>query len=69
MIGSIRSSGGKSSKAKTGTDSSKKHSNVLKSTATRRQMAEIDDGDDDDLANTGSSEEESIKLPKGINEN
>jgi hypothetical protein len=32
-------------------------------------MAEIDDGDDDDLANTGSSEEESIKLPKGINEN
>ena len=53
MIGSIRSSDGKSSKAKTGTDSSKKHSNVLKSTATRRQMAEIDDGDDDDLANTG----------------
>jgi len=64
MIGSIRFSGAKASKAK-----SKKQSNVLKSTATRLQIAEINDGDDDDLANTGYSEEESINLPRGINEN
>ena len=50
MIGSIRSSGAKASKAK-----SKEPSKILKSTATSRQMAE-NDGDDDDLANTGSSE-------------
>jgi len=61
MIGSIRSSGSKASKAK-----SKEPSKVLKSTATSRQMAE-NDGDDDDLANTGSSEEEKISLPTGIN--
>ena len=64
MIGTIRSSGAKASKAK-----SKKHSGVVKSTATRRWTAKIDDGDDGDLANTRSSEEESIELPKGINEN
>jgi hypothetical protein len=63
MIGSIRSSGSKASKAK-----SKEPSKVLKSTATSRQMAEYD-GDDDDLANTGSSEEEPINLRRGINEN
>jgi len=63
MIGSIRSSGSKASKAK-----SKEPSKVLKSTATSRQMAE-NDGDDDDLAHTGSSEEEKISLPTGINEN
>ena len=63
MIGSIRSSGAKASKAK-----SKEPSKILKSTATRREMAE-NDGDDDDLANTGSSEEEPINLPTGINEN
>jgi hypothetical protein len=64
MIGSSRSSGAKASKAK----KSKEPSKVLKSTATSRQMAE-NDGDDDDLANTGSSEEEPINLPTGINEN
>ena len=63
MIGSIRSSGAKACKAK-----SKEPSKILKSTATSRQMAE-NDGDDDDLANTGSSEEEPINLPTGINEN